>query len=70
MRLEQQNGSCCLQISDDGRGWNGSEGNGLRGMRERVEMIGGTLQRIGVSGTTVTITLPLKTPVMQTEGAN
>ncbi|HEX6820780.1 MAG TPA: sensor histidine kinase [Candidatus Sulfotelmatobacter sp.] len=70
MRLEQQNGSCCLQISDDGRGWNGSEGNGLRGMRERVEMIGGTLQRIGVSGTTVTITLPLKKPVMQTEGAN
>jgi two-component system sensor histidine kinase DesK len=70
MRLEQQNGSCRLQISDDGRGWNGSEGNGLRGMRERVEMVGGTLQRIGASGTTVTITLPLKAPVMQTEGAD
>jgi two-component system sensor histidine kinase DesK len=70
MRLEQQNGSCRLQISDDGRGWNGNEGNGLRGMRERVEMVGGTLQRIGESGTTVTITLPLKAPVMQTEGAD
>ena len=70
MRLEQQNGSCRLQISDDGRGWNGNEGNGLRGMRERVEMVGGTLQRIGASGTTVTITLPLKAPVMQTEGAD
>jgi two-component system sensor histidine kinase DesK len=70
MRLEQQNGSCRLQISDDGRGWNGNEGNGLRGMRERVEMVGGTLQRIGASGTTVTITLPLKAPVMQREGAD
>ena len=70
MRLDQQNGSCRLQISDDGRGWNGNEGNGLRGMRERVEMVGGTLQRIGASGTTVTITLPLKAPVMQTEGAD
>jgi two-component system, NarL family, sensor histidine kinase DesK len=70
MRLEQQNGSCRLQISDDGRGCNGNEGNGLRGMRERVEMVGGTLQRIGESGTTVTITLPLKAPVMQTEGAD
>jgi two-component system sensor histidine kinase DesK len=70
MQLEQQNGSCRLQISDDGRGWNGSEGNGLRGMRERVEMVGGTLQRIGASGTTVTITLPLKELVMQAEGVN
>ena len=70
MQLEQQNGSCRLQITDDGRGWNGSEGNGLRGMRERVEMVGGTLQRTGASGTTVTITLPLESPVMQTEGAN
>jgi two-component system, NarL family, sensor histidine kinase DesK len=70
MRLEQQNGSCRLQISDDGRGCNGNEGNGLRGMRERVEMVGGTLQRIGASGTTVTITLRLKAPVMQTEGAD
>jgi two-component system sensor histidine kinase DesK len=69
LRLEQQNGSCRLQISDDGRGWNGNEGSGLRGMRERVEMVGGTLQRIGASGTTVTITLPFKAPVMHTEGA-
>jgi two-component system sensor histidine kinase DesK len=70
MRLEQQNGSCRFEITDDGRGWNGNEGNGLRGMRERVEMVGGTLERIGASGTTVTITVPLKAPVMQTEGAN
>jgi two-component system, NarL family, sensor histidine kinase DesK len=68
MRLEQQNGSCRLEISDDGRGSSASEGNGLRGMRERVEMIGGTLLRSGTSGTTVTITLPLKETLLRAEG--
>ena len=60
LRLEQQNGSCRLQIQDDGRGSSNDDGNGLRGMRERVEMLGGTLQRDSESGTTLTITLPLK----------
>jgi two-component system sensor histidine kinase DesK len=60
LRLEQQNGSCRLQIQDDGRGGFDAEGNGLRGMRERVEMLGGTLNRNTESGTTLTITLPLK----------
>jgi two-component system sensor histidine kinase DesK len=68
MRLEQQNGSCRLEISDDGRGSSAIEGNGLRGMRERVEMIGGTLSRSGDSGTTVTITLPLKETALRAEG--
>jgi two-component system sensor histidine kinase DesK len=60
LRLEQVNGSCRLEIRDDGRGTRSTEGNGLRGMRERVEMLGGTLQRDTESGTTLTITLPLK----------
>src|SRR5450631_929320 len=60
MRLEQQNGTCRLEIHDDGLGSSNGEGNGLRGMRDRVEMIGGTLQRNTESGTTLTITLPLK----------
>jgi two-component system sensor histidine kinase DesK len=60
LRLEQQNGSCLLEVKDDGRGSLQNEGNGLRGMRERVEMLGGTLQRNSRSGTTLTITLPLK----------
>jgi two-component system, NarL family, sensor histidine kinase DesK len=68
MRLEQQNGSCRLEIQDDGRGISSSEGNGLRGMRERVEMLGGTLQRSNGSGTTLTITLPLKAALSKTEG--
>jgi two-component system, NarL family, sensor histidine kinase DesK len=60
LRLEQQNGSCRLEIQDDGLGSSSVEGNGLRGMRERVEMLGGTLQRITEPGTTLTITLPLR----------
>jgi len=68
MRVEQQNGSCSLEISDDGRGCNGTEGNGLRGMRERVEMMGGTMQRTSESGTTLIITLPLKDSLVRTEG--
>ena len=60
LRLEQQNGSCRLEIQDDGRGGFHTEGNGLRGMRERVEMLGGTLNRNTDAGTTLTVTLPLK----------
>jgi len=65
LRLEQQNGSCRLEIHDDGLGFSSTEGNGLRGMRERVEMLGGTLERRNESGTTLTITLPLKEVVAQ-----
>jgi len=60
LRVEQQNGTCRLEIADDGQGFVAVEGNGLRGMRERVEMLGGTLDRRNKSGTTLTITLPLK----------
>jgi two-component system sensor histidine kinase DesK len=60
LRIEQHSGSCRLEISDDGQGFISMEGNGLRGMRERVEMLGGTLDRRNKSGTTLTITLPLK----------
>ncbi len=65
LRLEQQNGSCRLEIHDDGLGFSSTEGNGLRGMRERVEMLGGTLERRNQSGTTLTITLPLKDVIAQ-----
>ncbi len=65
MRIEQQNGTCCLEIADDGQGFVTTEGNGLRGMRERVEMLGGTLERRNKSGTSITITLPLKEVVVK-----
>jgi two-component system sensor histidine kinase DesK len=60
LHLDQQNGSCRLQIEDDGCGGFQEEGNGLRGMRERVEMLGGKLSRETRAGTRLTITLPLK----------
>jgi two-component system, NarL family, sensor histidine kinase DesK len=69
MRLEQQNGSCRLEIHDDGCGTSTGEGNGLRGMRERVEMLGGTLNRSTEAGTTLTITLPLKEVMPKREGS-
>jgi two-component system sensor histidine kinase DesK len=69
MRLEQENGSCCLEIQDDGLGSSNGEGNGLRGMRERVEMLGGTLLRETQAGTKLTITLPTKEVVAQGEGS-
>ncbi len=68
MRLEQQNGSCRLEIHDDGVGISSAEGNGLRGMRERVEMLGGTLERSSQSGTMLIITLPLKDALGKAEG--
>lgn len=68
LRIEQQNGSCRLEIQDDGRGFWTAEGNGLRGMRERVEMLGGTLERTNRSGTMLIITLPLKDVVAKEEG--
>jgi two-component system sensor histidine kinase DesK len=68
LRLDQQNGSCRLEIQDDGQGFSTMEGNGLRGMRERVEMLGGTLERTNRSGTMLIITLPLKEVAVKSEG--
>ena len=51
LRLAPLNGSCRFEIQDDGRGGDTLEGNGLRGMRERIEALGGTLQRETESGT-------------------
>jgi two-component system, NarL family, sensor histidine kinase DesK len=61
LRLEPVDGNCELEIQDDGRGGGLQvEGNGVRGMRERVEALGGTLRRETTLGTKLTIMLPLK----------
>jgi two-component system sensor histidine kinase DesK len=52
------NGNCHLEIQDDGRG-GGGEGNGLRGMRERIEALGGTFDRDNTIGTKLSIQFPL-----------
>jgi two-component system sensor histidine kinase DesK len=61
--------SCTLSISDDGRGGNAPFGSGLTGMRERVDVVGGTLVRSGTHGTTLTVTLPLVTSSLQERSA-
>ncbi len=47
-----------LVIADDGRGDIRQEGNGLRGMRERVRELGGSLSLDSNSGTRLRIELP------------
>ena len=69
--LHRNDDSCWLSISDDGRGFEaatamngGSEGVGLIGMRERAELVGGTLSVDGRPGrgTCVTLTIPAWQP--------
>ncbi len=48
-----------ITVTDDGAGFTGSEGNGLRGMRERVGGAGGTLDVASATpGTRVRVALP------------
>jgi two-component system sensor histidine kinase DesK len=49
-----------LEVRDDGRGGRATEGTGLAAMRERVEGVGGQLERQGDGGTVVVIRLPGK----------
>jgi two-component system sensor histidine kinase DesK len=57
--LKRNDALCTLEIADDGCGAAGPEGNGLRGMRERLEAIGGSLQLLTTNGTRLIIDLPL-----------
>jgi two-component system sensor histidine kinase DesK len=61
LRIAPNNGNCVFEIEDDGRGGFQAEGNGLRGMRERVEALGGTLVRDSSSGTKLKFEFPLTT---------
>lgn len=47
-----------IQVKDDGRGGAHQEGNGLRGMRERVEALDGTMSWDGSQGTRLIVTIP------------
>jgi two-component system sensor histidine kinase DesK len=58
MRLVRTADGDRLTIEDDGRGSSAAFGNGLSGMRERVEALGGTLTRESAEGTRLTIVLP------------
>lgn len=59
LRLAANNGNCVLEVEDDGCGGVHVEGNGLRGMRERIEALGGTLTRDTSPGTKLRFEFPL-----------
>ncbi|HEU0015756.1 MAG TPA: sensor histidine kinase, partial [Longimicrobium sp.] len=61
VRLRADGAGCVLEVEDDGRGGGAAEGSGLRGMRERVEAVGGTLRRgpgRGGAGTLISARVP------------
>jgi signal transduction histidine kinase len=60
VRLAEQDGRLLIEISDDGAGGADPEGNGLTGLRHRVEALDGTLTVTSVegSGTTIHAELP------------
>lgn len=61
LRFTVQSGRRSLSIEDDGQHNSIREGNGLRGMRERVESLGGTFQMERENGTRLLIELPALT---------
>ncbi len=56
--LEQTATETRLEVCDDGRGGTAPEGIGLASMRERVEGLGGRLERRAGTGTSLLIVLP------------
>ncbi|HYH09686.1 MAG TPA: sensor histidine kinase [Thermoanaerobaculia bacterium] len=69
LSLAVANNVCTLTIADDGRGGDAPFGSGLTGMRERVEVLGGSMTRDGRSGTRLTVTLPLAQTAVQERSA-
>ena len=69
VQLSSRNEVLRLAVDDDGSGLHGSEGSGLRGMRERVEAVQGRM-RVSSSdgaGTHLLIELPSRSAVMKAE---
>ncbi|HTL62167.1 MAG TPA: PAS domain S-box protein [Nitrospira sp.] len=67
MRLTMHNGQLVLTVWDDGRGlrpdqWKEGRSLGLRGLHERVQMVGGGVNIMSApkNGTEVTLSLPMK----------
>jgi two-component system sensor histidine kinase DesK len=60
IRVWRDGTQAMLEVADDGRGVVATEGAGLRGMRERVEAIGGCVSRAIDGGMRLTVALPLE----------
>ncbi|HEX3437893.1 MAG TPA: sensor histidine kinase [Pseudacidobacterium sp.] len=61
MRFVAENGHTSFTVEDDGRGNIRQEGNGLRGMRERIEALGGRFSIDCKEGTRLNIEIPIRT---------
>lgn len=59
LRLANVAGQYRLDIEDDGVGAIRQEGNGLRGMRERVEALSGSMQVLSSRGTQLSVSIPV-----------
>ena len=58
IKVHQRNGTALLEVHDNGTADAVSEGNGMRGMRERVEALGGSMRFTVDKGVAVNIELP------------
>ena len=56
--LQQEDGEVVLKVRDDGRGGASPFGIGLSSMRERVEGLGGRMERLVEGGTALIVALP------------
>jgi signal transduction histidine kinase len=71
VRLEFQNESIRLEVEDHGRGFAPEarhQGIGLVGMRERAELVGGTLQVLGREGGGTIVRLVVPTEKVEANG--
>src|SRR6187402_150463 len=59
LRVDVEGKTVRMVVSDDGVGGDGHGGFGLKGMRERVEMLGGKLLLDGASGMRLVVEMPL-----------
>jgi two-component system sensor histidine kinase DesK len=59
IRFYSRDGSALMEVHDDGCGGDAPFGNGLTGMGERIQSLGGVLRRETAQGTRLMITLPL-----------
>ena len=63
VRIDSAGDDLRMVIADNGSGGAVPDGNGLRGVRERVVALGGSMSRDGSVGTTITVSLPLQVAI-------
>lgn len=66
IKFYARDGSALMEVQDDGKGGEAPFGNGLSGMRERIQSLGGALKRESERGTRLRISLPLEVSDLKT----